>query len=191
MNSQLFHTVLVANRGEIAVRVIRTLKALGIRAVAIYSDADAQARHVREADAAVRVGPGAAVESYLSIPAILDACRVTGAQAVHPGYGFLSENVEFARQLAEAGLVFIGPDAESINLMGDKIRAKNHVKSYGVPVVPGSADAGLNDEQLSQEAMSIGFPLLIKPSAGGGGKGMVVVENEEQLPEAQIGRAHV
>ena len=172
----LFGTVLVANRGEIACRVIRTLRALGIRSVAVYSDADAGARHVREADTAVRIGPAAATESYLKIEALIDACHESGAEAVHPGYGFLSENVDFARALEKAGITFIGPGVEALNVMGDKIRSKNHVAGYGVPVVPGVAQPGMTDQQLVQAADAVGFPLLIKPSAGGGGKGMHVVE---------------
>ncbi|MDQ0924198.1 acetyl-CoA/propionyl-CoA carboxylase biotin carboxyl carrier protein [Pseudarthrobacter sp. W1I19] len=179
----LFATVLVANRGEIACRVIRSLRALGIRSVAVYSDADAGARHVREADTAVRIGPAAAAESYLKIGAILEACRTTGAEAVHPGYGFLSENADFARALDQAGITFIGPGIEALNMMGDKIRSKNHVAGYGVPVVPGIAKPGMTDEQLIQAAGAVGFPLLIKPSAGGGGKGMHVVEHPEDLPD--------
>jgi acetyl-CoA/propionyl-CoA carboxylase biotin carboxyl carrier protein len=178
----MFHTVLVANRGEIACRVIRTLRAMGIRSVAVYSDADDDARHVREADTAVRIGPAAAAESYLKIEAIIRACKDTGAQAVHPGYGFLSENVEFARALAAAGIAFIGPGIESLEVMGDKIRSKNHVAGYGVPVVPGIAEPGLTDEDLISAAAAVGYPLLIKPSAGGGGKGMHVVERPEDLP---------
>jgi acetyl-CoA/propionyl-CoA carboxylase biotin carboxyl carrier protein len=177
----LFGTVLVANRGEIACRVIRTLRALGIRSVAVYSDADAGARHVREADAAVRIGPAAAAESYLKIEAIVEACLRTGAEAVHPGYGFLSENADFARALDQAGITFIGPGVDALNMMGDKIRSKNHVSGYGVPVVPGVAQPGMTDQQLLQAADAVGFPLLIKPSAGGGGKGMHVVERPEDL----------
>ncbi|KIS28112.1 acetyl-COA carboxylase [Arthrobacter sp. SPG23] len=184
----LFGTVLVANRGEIACRVIRTLRALGIRSVAVYSDADAGARHVREADLAVRIGPAAAAESYLKIEAIIQACRETGAEAVHPGYGFLSENVDFARALEKAGIIFIGPGVESLNVMGDKIRSKNHVTGYGVPVVPGIAQPGMTDAQLIEAAAGVGFPLLIKPSAGGGGKGMHIVERPEQL-EATLATA--
>ncbi|RAX48299.1 acetyl/propionyl-CoA carboxylase subunit alpha [Arthrobacter sp. AQ5-05] len=184
VTTKLFDTVLVANRGEIAVRVIRSLKALGIRSVAVYSDADAGALHVAEADVAVRIGPGAAIESYLSIPAILAACRRSGAQAVHPGYGFLAENLDFARALEDAGITFIGPDVISINLMGDKIRSKNHVMSHGVPVVPGIAKPGLTNEELIAAADSVGYPLLIKPSAGGGGKGMFVVESAAELSGA-------
>ncbi|MGP5257574.1 ATP-binding protein [Glutamicibacter ardleyensis] len=184
MDTKLFDTVLIANRGEIAVRIIRTLRTLGIRSVAVYSDADAGALHVREADTAVRIGASPANESYLSIPAVLQACKDTGAQAVHPGYGFLSENVEFARALQDAGITFIGPPVNSINLMGDKIRSKNHVLSHQVPVVPGIAEPGLSDAQLREAAEQVGFPLLIKPSAGGGGKGMFAVESPDQLPEA-------
>jgi acetyl-CoA/propionyl-CoA carboxylase biotin carboxyl carrier protein len=179
-----FTKVLVANRGEIACRVIRTLRRLGIASVAVYSDADAGARHVREADEAVRIGPAAAAQSYLSIPAIVQACRASGAAAVHPGYGFLSENAELARALAGAGIVFVGPGAEALAVMGDKIRAKNHVAGYGVPVIPGVSEPGLSDEELIARAGGVGYPMLIKPSAGGGGKGMTVVESAEDLPAA-------
>jgi acetyl-CoA/propionyl-CoA carboxylase biotin carboxyl carrier protein len=178
---EMFDTVLVANRGEIAVRVIRTLRALGVRSVAVFSDADADARHVREADTAVRIGPAPAAESYLSVERLLDAAARTGAQAVHPGYGFLAENASFARACAGAGLVFIGPPADAIALMGDKIRAKETVKAAGVPVVPGSSGSGLTDAQLAEAAREIGMPVLLKPSAGGGGKGMRLVRDASAL----------
>ncbi|GGW91875.1 biotin carboxylase N-terminal domain-containing protein [Streptomyces noursei] len=179
----LFDTVLVANRGEIAVRVIRTLRALGIRSVAVYSDADADARHVREADTAVRIGPAPAAESYLSAARLLDAAARTGARAVHPGYGFLAENAAFARACTDAGLVFIGPSADAIDLMGDKIRAKETVRAAGVPVVPGSSGGGLSDAELAAAAREIGMPVLLKPSAGGGGKGMRLVREADRLAD--------
>ncbi|WP_240135633.1 acetyl/propionyl/methylcrotonyl-CoA carboxylase subunit alpha [Streptomyces sp. MUM 178J] len=168
----MFDTVLVANRGEIAVRVIRTLRTLGVRSVAVFSDADADARHVREADTAVRIGPAPAAESYLRIDRLLDAAARTGAQAIHPGYGFLAENAAFAQACTDAGVVFIGPPASAISLMGDKIRAKETVRAAGVPVVPGSSGSGLSDAELAAAAREIGMPVLLKPSAGGGGKGM-------------------
>ncbi|MFF5895826.1 biotin carboxylase N-terminal domain-containing protein [Streptomyces argenteolus] len=179
----MFSTVLVANRGEIAVRVIRTLRELGVRSVAVFSDADADARHVREADTAVRIGPAPAAESYLSVERLLDAARRTGAEAVHPGYGFLAENAGFAQACAEAGLVFIGPPAPAISLMGDKIRAKETVAAAGVPVVPGSSGSGLTDALLEAAAREIGMPVLLKPSAGGGGKGMRLVREEALLAD--------
>jgi acetyl-CoA/propionyl-CoA carboxylase, biotin carboxylase, biotin carboxyl carrier protein len=179
----MFDTVLVANRGEIAVRVIRTLRSLGVRSVAVFSDADADARHVREADTAVRIGPAPAAESYLSVERLLEAAARTGARAVHPGYGFLAENAGFARACAEAGLVFIGPPAEAISLMGDKIRAKETVRAAGVPVVPGSSGSGLLNAQLADAAREIGMPVLLKPSAGGGGKGMRLVRDATVLDE--------
>src|SRR6478735_4751617 len=179
----MFDTVLVANRGEIAVRVIRTLRELGVRSVAVFSDADADARHVREADTAVRIGPAPAAESYLSVERLLDAARRTGAEAVHPGYGFLAENAGFARACAEAGLVFIGPPAPAISLMGDKIRAKETVAASGVPVVPGSSGSVLSDAELGEAAREIGMPVLLKPSAGGGGKGMRLVRDAAVLAD--------
>ncbi|MEV8315407.1 acetyl/propionyl/methylcrotonyl-CoA carboxylase subunit alpha [Streptomyces sp. NPDC059900] len=179
----MFDTVLVANRGEIAVRVIRTLRALGVRSVAVFSDADADARHVREADTAVRLGPAPASESYLSAERLLEAAARSGAQAVHPGYGFLAENAEFAQACTDAGLVFIGPPASAIDLMGDKIRAKETVQAAGVPVVPGSSGSGLTDAQLADAAREIGMPVLLKPSAGGGGKGMRLVRDAALLAD--------
>ncbi|WP_433659534.1 acetyl/propionyl/methylcrotonyl-CoA carboxylase subunit alpha [Nocardia sp. CA-128927] len=181
-----FDTVLVANRGEIAVRVIRTLRAMGIRSVAVYSDADADARHVHEADTAVRLGPALARESYLAIDKVVAAAVRTGAQAVHPGYGFLSENAAFAAALADAGVVFLGPPARAIEVMGDKIAAKNTVSAFNVPVVPGIARPGLTDADLIDAAREVGYPVLVKPSAGGGGKGMRFVEDPAQLPEALL-----
>ncbi|MFE6860448.1 acetyl/propionyl/methylcrotonyl-CoA carboxylase subunit alpha [Nocardia sp. NPDC057668] len=181
-----FDTVLVANRGEIAVRVIRTLRTMGIRSVAVYSDADADARHVHEADVAVRLGPAAARESYLDIAKVVDAAVRSGAQGVHPGYGFLSENSAFAAALDEAGIAFLGPPARAIEVMGDKIAAKNAVAAYGVPVVPGIARPGLTDDELIAAATDIGYPVLVKPSAGGGGKGMRRVDDPALLPDALI-----
>ena len=180
----MFDTVLVANRGEIAVRIIRTLRAMGIRSVAVYSEADAGALHTRIADVAVPIGPAAAAQSYLSIEAILDAAARTGAQAVHPGYGFLSENAEFARAAESAGIVFIGPPVAAIEAMGDKIRAKQTVVAAGVPVVPGRTEPGMDDDEVAAAAVEVGFPVLLKPSAGGGGKGMRVVRGEAELAEA-------
>ncbi|WP_051940515.1 acetyl/propionyl/methylcrotonyl-CoA carboxylase subunit alpha [Phaeacidiphilus oryzae] len=173
----MFETVLVANRGEIARRVIRTLRRLGIRSVVVHTRPDADAPHVRDADTAVEIG------GYLDIQAILDAAARTGAEAVHPGYGFLAENAGFARACAAAGLVFIGPPAEAIELMGDKIHAKAAVSEAGVPVVPGSEGDRLTDDQLAAAARDIGMPVLLKPSAGGGGKGMRLVRDESALAE--------
>ena len=182
----MFETVLVANRGEIAVRVIRTLRRLGIRSVAVYSDADVTARHVIEADEAVRLGPATARESYLDIGRVLDAAVRTGAQAIHPGYGFLSENADFAAACERVGVVFLGPPARAIEVMGDKITAKNAVGAFDVPVVPGVAKAGLTDDDLVAAAAEVGYPVLIKPSAGGGGKGMRMVDDPARLREALV-----
>jgi acetyl-CoA/propionyl-CoA carboxylase biotin carboxyl carrier protein len=179
-----FHTVLIANRGEIAVRIIGTLRRLGIRSVAVYSDADAGALHVRLADVAVRLGPASATESYLHIERVLEAARRTGAQAIHPGFGFLAENADFARACATAGIVFIGPDASAIETMGDKISAKRTVEARGVPTVPGIARAGMSDAEIVAAIGEVGLPALIKPSAGGGGKGMHVVAEAEDAPAA-------
>ena len=174
--TQVFSTILIANRGEIACRVIRTARRMGIRTVAVYSDADAGARHVALADAAYRIGPPPARDSYLDIPAILDAARRSGAGAVHPGYGFLSENAAFAEACAAAGLVFIGPPPAAIRAMGSKSAAKSLMGQAGVPLVPGYHGADQDPATLAQEADRIGYPVLIKASAGGGGKGMRVVE---------------
>ncbi len=183
----VFDTVLVANRGEIAVRVIRTLRGLGVRSVAVFSDADAGARHVAEADVAVHIGPTPPARSYLDVDAVIDAALRTGAQAVHPGYGFLSENAAFARACADAGLVFVGPPVAAIEAMGDKIRAKATVSAAGVPVVPGGGAPGQSDAELAAIARDTGFPVLLKPSAGGGGKGMRLVTDADQLTDAIAG----
>jgi acetyl-CoA/propionyl-CoA carboxylase, biotin carboxylase, biotin carboxyl carrier protein len=180
----MFDTVLVANRGEIAVRVIRTLRRLGIKSVAVFSDVDRDALHVFEADEAIYLGATAAAESYLNIERVLDACARSGANAVHPGYGFLSENAHFADACFDAGVVFIGPPASAMRLMGDKIQAKIHVAASGVPVVPGRLAADMSDSDLARAAQEIGFPVLVKPSAGGGGKGMQLVEREGDLSDS-------
>jgi acetyl-CoA/propionyl-CoA carboxylase biotin carboxyl carrier protein len=180
----LFDTVLVANRGEIAVRIMRTLRSMGIRSVAVYSDADVDSPHVLAADVAVHIGPTPAAESYLRIERIMDAARQSGAQAIHPGYGFLSENVDFARACAEAGIVFIGPPVDAIDAMGDKIRAKQTAIAAGVPVVPGRHDPHMSDQDIITAAGEVGYPVLLKPSAGGGGKGMRIVRAEDELSEA-------
>jgi acetyl-CoA/propionyl-CoA carboxylase biotin carboxyl carrier protein len=179
-----FDTVLVANRGEIAVRVIRTLREMGIRSVAVFSEADAGARHVAEADVAVGIGPAPARQSYLNIDAVIAAAQRTSADAVHPGYGFLSENAQFAAALQAAGIVFIGPPAAAIQTMGDKIAAKAAVSAFGVPVVPGVSRPGLTDADLISGADEVGYPVLVKPSAGGGGKGMRVVRQPSELAPA-------
>lgn len=180
----MFDTVLIANRGEIACRITETLRRLGIRSVAVYSDADAGARHVSLADVAMRIGPAPAAQSYLNIEAIIAAAIETGAQAIHPGYGFLAENAAFARACEQVGIAFIGPTADAIEVMGDKISAKTAVQRRGVPTVPGIARPGLCDEELIAAAPDVGYPLLIKPSAGGGGKGMHVVSQAEELAPA-------
>ncbi|WP_440900950.1 acetyl/propionyl/methylcrotonyl-CoA carboxylase subunit alpha [Actinosynnema sp.] len=181
---RVFDTVLVANRGEIAVRVVTALRRAGVRSVAVFSDADADALHVRLADTAVRIGPAAARDSYLDAGRIVAAALETGARAVHPGYGFLAENAGFARACAEAGLVFIGPPVRAIEVMGDKIQAKLTAAAAGVPVVPGRAEPGMGDDELIAAATEIGFPVLVKPSAGGGGKGMRLVREATGLREA-------
>ena len=179
-----FGTILVANRGEIAVRVLRTARALGYRTAAVYSDADSGAPHVRLADAAARIGPPPAAESYLDIGSILRAAAETGADAVHPGYGFLSENAGFAAACADAGLTFIGPDADAIAIMGDKAEARRRMAAAGVPCVPGYDGADQGDAVLAAAAADIGFPVMVKAAAGGGGRGMRLVTKPADLPEA-------
>jgi 3-methylcrotonyl-CoA carboxylase alpha subunit len=176
--------ILIANRGEIACRIIRTARRLGIGTVAVYSEADRAARHVAAADEAFHIGPAPALSSYLDAANILDAARRAGADAIHPGYGFLAENADFAEACARAGLVFIGPSPASIRAMGDKARAKALMADAGVPIVPGYHGADQDPRRLAAEAAAIGFPVLIKPSAGGGGKGMKVVASAEDLAAA-------
>jgi len=180
----LFSKILIANRGEIALRVLRACKELGIATVAVHSTADADAMHVRLADESVCIGPPPARESYLNIPQILAACEITGANAVHPGYGFLSENARFAEILAAHDVAFIGPSAEHIRIMGDKIEAKRTAKRLGIPVVPGSEGAVSNEATAKKIADEIGYPVLIKASAGGGGRGMKVARSALELPNA-------
>jgi acetyl-CoA carboxylase biotin carboxylase subunit len=180
----MFQKILIANRGEIALRVIRAAREMGIATVSVHSTADADAMHVRMADESVCIGPPPGSQSYLSIPAIMAACEITGAEAIHPGYGFLSENAAFAQIIADHGLTFIGPTAEHIRVMGDKITAKDTMKALGVPCVPGS-EGGVPDldaaRALSQE---IGYPVIVKATAGGGGRGMKVARNEREIESA-------
>ena len=180
----MFSKILIANRGEIACRIMRSAARLGIRTVAVYSDADAGALHVAMADEAIRIGPAPASESYLKIDAILDACKRTGTGAVHPGYGFLSENPDFADALQSAGITFIGPSATAIRAMGHKDAAKRLMEEAGVPVVPGYHGTEQDPDFLAIEAKKIGFPVLIKARAGGGGKGMRRVDVPEEFAEA-------
>ncbi|GAB5511738.1 MAG: acetyl-CoA carboxylase biotin carboxylase subunit [Hyphomicrobiales bacterium] len=180
----MFKKVLIANRGEIALRVLRACKELGIGTVAVHSTADAHAMHVRLADESVCIGPPDARESYLNIPQILAACEITGADAVHPGYGFLSENARFSEILAAHNITFIGPKAEHIEVMGDKIEAKKTVKRLGIPVVPGSDGALHSVEQAKAIAAEMGYPVLVKASAGGGGRGMKVAPTADDLEDA-------
>ncbi len=180
----MFEKILIANRGEIALRIQRACKELGISTVAVHSTADADAMHVKLADESVCIGPPQATDSYLNIPAILSACEITGAEAVHPGYGFLSENARFAEILTEHGITFIGPDAEHIRLMGDKIQAKDTVKKLGIPVVPGSDGPLGSDAEAQKIADDIGYPVLVKAASGGGGRGMKVAETAKDLTVA-------
>ncbi|UVF17777.1 acetyl-CoA carboxylase biotin carboxylase subunit [Microvirga terrae] len=180
----MFDKILIANRGEIALRILRAAKELGIATVAVHSTADADAMHVRLADESVCIGPPAARDSYLNIPALIAACEITGADAIHPGYGFLSENARFAEVLEHHRIAFIGPKAEHIRIMGDKIEAKRTAKRLGIPCVPGS-EGGINDEDEAKKvAKDIGYPVIIKAAAGGGGRGMKVARNEADLVHA-------
>ncbi|GAB5506465.1 MAG: acetyl-CoA carboxylase biotin carboxylase subunit [Rhizobiaceae bacterium] len=180
----MFHKILIANRGEIALRVLRAAKELGIQTVAVHSTADAEAMHVRLADESVCIGPPPSRESYLNIHQIVAACEITGADAVHPGYGFLSENAKFADILDAHNITFIGPRADHIRVMGDKIEAKRTAKRLGIPVVPGSDGAVTEDAEAKRIAAEIGYPVIIKASAGGGGRGMKVARNEDDIDVA-------
>src|SRR5204863_6397831 len=183
----VFRKVLIANRGEIACRVMRTAKRMGIRTVAVYSDADRGALHVKHADESQRIGPAPAAQSYLNIDAILAATKASGAEAIHPGYGFLSENEDFAAACQRAGVVFIGPTPQAIAAMGDKSAAKRLMEKAAVPLVPGYHGEDQSPALLEKEAARIGFPVLIKPSAGGGGKGMRIVRDKKAFAEALEG----
>lgn len=180
----MFSKILIANRGEIALRIHRACRELGIATVAVHSTADADAMHVRLADESVCIGPAPASESYLNIPAIIAAAEITGAEAIHPGYGFLSENAKFAGIIKEHGITFIGPSSEHIRLMGDKIAAKRAVKDAGIPVVPGSDGAIQDEDTAKRVARDIGFPVLVKAAAGGGGRGMKVARTPDELDSA-------
>ena len=177
----MFDKILIANRGEIALRVIRACREMGIKSVAVHSTADADAMHVRMADEAVCIGPNSSTDSYLSFPAIIAACEVTGAQAIHPGYGFLSENAAFVQIVEDHGLTFIGPSAEHIRQMGDKITAKETAQRLGIPIVPGSEGGVPDVEAAKKAAADMGYPVIIKATAGGGGRGMKVALNEGEL----------
>ncbi|MEE1657814.1 acetyl-CoA carboxylase biotin carboxylase subunit [Microvirga sp. CF3062] len=180
----MFDKILIANRGEIALRILRAAKELGIATVAVHSTADADAMHVRLADESVCIGPPAARDSYLNIPALIAACEITGADAIHPGYGFLSENARFAEVLEHHRIAFIGPKAEHIRIMGDKIEAKRTAKRLGIPCVPGSEGGITDDDEAKRVAKEIGYPVIIKAAAGGGGRGMKVARTEEDLIHA-------
>ena len=177
----MFKKILVANRGEIALRVIRACREMEIATVAVYSQCDATSLHVRFADEAICIGPPAAKDSYLNIPNVLSAADITGADAVHPGYGFLAENQDFARKVADHDMVFIGPSIESLAMFGDKLSAKAAAKAAGLPLLPGSKGAIADADEAVEIAKEIGFPLMLKAASGGGGKGMRVVESEDQL----------
>src|SRR5437879_1014124 len=180
--------LLVANRGEIALRIMRSAKEMGIKTVAVFSEADRNALHVRFADEAIAIGPPPSAQSYLVMDKIIGAAKQTGADAIHPGYGFLSENEDFARKVKDAGLIFIGPSAESMEIMGSKLGAKAAVSKFNVPLVPGTAEPISDVAAAKKVAKEIGYPILIKASAGGGGKGMRIVENEGEFQE-QMERA--
>ena len=184
-----FKKILIANRGEIAVRIIRACHEMGIRTVAVYSDVDRTALHVRFAHEAVHIGASESSKSYLNIERIVEAAKGAGAEAIHPGYGFLAENAEFARACAVAGITFIGPPPEAMEAVGDKVRAREAMTAAGVPVVPGTPPLSAEPSEVAAQAEQIGYPVLLKAAAGGGGKGMRIVRNSEELPSllARVG----
>jgi acetyl-CoA carboxylase biotin carboxylase subunit len=177
--------ILIANRGEIALRIMRSAKEMNIKTVAVFSEADRGALHVRYADEAICIGPAPSNQSYLKSDKIIEACKLTGAQAIHPGYGFLSENAAFAKEVAAAGLILIGPTPEAMEIMGNKLSAKAAALTYNIPMVPGTEEAITDINEAKERAVEVGFPILIKAAAGGGGKGMRIVEKvadfEEQM----------
>jgi len=177
----MFNKILIANRGEIALRIICTCKEMGIKTVAIYSKADADSLHVRFADEAVCIGPAPSSESYLNIPRIMAAMEITNADAIHPGYGFLSENADFIEEVEKSGIIFIGPSSNSVKMMGSKTAARKLMSEHGVPIVPGTTEPIVDLEEAKRIANNIGYPVMLKASAGGGGKGMRKVENEEDF----------
>src|SRR5580658_2487327 len=179
----MFKKILIANRGEIALRVLRACRELGIKTVAVHSEVDARALHVRFADEAVCIGPAPATKSYLNIPAIISAAEITASDAIHPGYGFLSENAEFARICAKCGIVFIGPTPDAMRAWGDKVTARKNAERFGLPLLPGSLVLD-NAEHAIREANRIGYPVILKASGGGGGRGMRVVRSDTEMPDA-------
>src|SRR5580693_978554 len=179
----MFKKILIANRGEIALRVLRACRELGVKTVAVHSEVDARALHVRYADEAVCIGPASAAKSYLNIPAIISAAEITAADAIHPGYGFLSENAEFARLCAKCKVTFIGPSPEAMHAWGDKVRARENAKRFGLPLLPGS-EVLRDAKHATEEAKRIGFPVILKASGGGGGRGMRIVRKAEDVPDA-------
>ena len=181
---EMFDKVLIANRGEIALRVVRACREMGVKSVAVHSTADSDAMHVRMADESVCIGPPPSPQSYLSVPAIISACEITGAEAIHPGYGFLSENAQFVQVVEDHDLTFIGPTAEHIRIMGDKITAKDTMKKLGVPCVPGSDGGVATLEAARRIGEEIGYPVIIKATAGGGGRGMKVAQSAKDMEKA-------
>jgi len=188
----MFAKIVIANRGEIALRILRACRELGIKVVAVHSEADRDLKHVRLADESVCIGPAASADSYLNIPAIISAAEVTDAEAIHPGYGFLSENADFSEKVKQSGFVFIGPNADTIRMMGDKISAKNAMIAAGIPCVPGNNDPLSDDDATNLKmAHEIGYPVIIKAAGGGGGRGMRTVHTESALINSILSLIHI